>query len=197
MVCIEDTHLLAVSRRNFEAIVGAHSKAIISERVEFLRRFGFLRGMTDARLLGLQQMLTTETFSSGNTIYKQGDQYSKIYFIKTGEVEIFEENNAVEAASFLWSGEELPRKQRLVGRKKNKQKIRLFILGESAYFGAVEPVKKKDRRDTSAHCISEEAQLLTISVKVRYKRICDWFLIYHPLVEIEIPLLLASARIVE
>lgn len=169
MVCAEDTHLLALSRRNFEAIVGAKRDAIVSEKVEFLRRFEFLRGLTNAKLLSLMQLMTLEKYRSGNLIYRQGDVCSKVFFIKSGEVEIARDIDAPPLSSFreVVTAVTEGSTRRLVGAKQKRQRVRLLILGESAYFGAVEMlVKKKEFRDTSAVCVSEEASLLSISMKV-------------------------------
>ncbi|KAL4456525.1 hypothetical protein ABPG74_000632 [Tetrahymena malaccensis] len=176
MICSEDTHLLALSKRGFDTILGAYKQFIMLETVEFLRKIPFLKQIPSSQLLSLFQSVKEEKYIMGNQIYTEKDKPNCIYFVKSGEIEITKE---IQADDFNNDKEEdyqeynkktafsEVEKTKIFGfqKKKNKQRVRLYQLGPHSYFGEQEIMKKLPLRETQARCNSQEAVVYSIEKK--------------------------------
>ncbi|EAS02812.2 cyclic nucleotide-binding domain protein (macronuclear) [Tetrahymena thermophila SB210] len=170
MVCREDTYLMTLNKQGFEKIVGAYHEYIVRERLAFLQRFSFFKEIHPSKLLSILLFMNIEKFEQKNVIYKQGDDIDYVYFIKSGEIELFtnicldslaqdEENNK----SFS------PKKQikyNIVDQnkisKKLKKKIPISILGPNNLFGEEEIQLNINKRKCEAIVYSIEATLFII-----------------------------------
>ncbi|EAR88762.2 cyclic nucleotide-binding domain protein (macronuclear) [Tetrahymena thermophila SB210] len=177
MICSEDTHLLALSKKGFDTILGAYKQFIMQETVEFLRKIPFLQSIPSSQLLSLFQSVKEEKYVMGNQIYTEKDKPNCIYFVKSGEIEVTKE---IQAADGFNDDKEVDyqeynkrmsfsevEKAKIFGfqKKKSKQRVRLYLLGPHSYFGEQEIMKKLPLRETQARCNSQEAIIYSIEKK--------------------------------
>ncbi|KAL4505389.1 hypothetical protein ABPG72_002451 [Tetrahymena utriculariae] len=176
MICSEDTHLLALSKKGFDIILGAHKQFIMLETVEFLRKIPFLQSIPSSQLLSLFQSVKEEKYVMGNQIYTEKDKPKCIYFVKSGEIEITKEIQSNDFSNYQEEDyQEYNNKisisevdqTKIFGfqKKKNKQRVRLYQLGPHSYFGEQEIMKKLPLRETQARCNSQEAVVYSIEKK--------------------------------
>ena len=64
----------------------------VKKVLPILNRISILAGLNDGQLYTIFQLLEKVSFSDGEVVFKQGDQPSYIYIIKSGPIKLFVEN---------------------------------------------------------------------------------------------------------
>ncbi|KAL4477744.1 hypothetical protein ABPG72_018918 [Tetrahymena utriculariae] len=88
MVCIEDTHLLTISKQAFEQVFIKYIQAQIIEKIAFFKQFSFFKYIPDSRILNFINSAKKMKYVNKQIIYQEGDAADLVYFIVHGEVSI-------------------------------------------------------------------------------------------------------------
>ncbi|EAS03427.2 cyclic nucleotide-binding domain protein (macronuclear) [Tetrahymena thermophila SB210] len=88
MVCIEDTHLLTISKEGFEQVFIKYIQEQITEKIAFFQQFSFFKYIPGSRILNFINSAKKMRYINKQIIYQEGDPVDLIYFILHGEVSI-------------------------------------------------------------------------------------------------------------
>ncbi|KAL4432122.1 hypothetical protein ABPG74_014376 [Tetrahymena malaccensis] len=88
MICIEDTHLLTISKQGFEQVFIKYIQEQIIEKLAFFKQFSFFKYIPDSRILNFINSAKKMKYINKQVIYQEGDPVDFIYFIVHGEVSI-------------------------------------------------------------------------------------------------------------
>ncbi|EAS02811.2 cyclic nucleotide-binding domain protein (macronuclear) [Tetrahymena thermophila SB210] len=173
LICKEDTHFLTLTKEGYEQIIGVYETRILDETIKFLRSFHYFKNIVRSRLLQILCWMKEQIYFKKNIIYKQGEISNSVIFIRSGEIEIFQdheinENQEAQEQSDSPSSKQVSKENKILQlnlslmKKVNKQKtkrLQLLILGSNQYFGQIELLNNIQKRQQSALCISQTAHV--------------------------------------
>ncbi|KAL4448756.1 hypothetical protein ABPG74_012845 [Tetrahymena malaccensis] len=173
LICKEDTHFLTLTKEGYEQIIGVYETRILDETIKFLRTFHYFKYIVRSRLLQILCWMKEQMYFKKSIIYKQGEISNSVIFIRSGEIEIFQdheinENSETQEQSDSPSSRQVSKEDKILSlnlshmKKVNKQKtkrLQLVILGANQYFGQIELLNNIQKRKQSAQCISQTAHV--------------------------------------
>ncbi|KAL4484286.1 hypothetical protein ABPG72_006397 [Tetrahymena utriculariae] len=195
MVCGEESWLLTLNKEGFDKLIGhIHSQQVL-KKTQFLQKFEMIQCLSNNKVHSMLHNITTLKFNYNNIIYTEGQEADKIYFIKSGVVEIsklsliqensqailnIQEENQNDASKISQAQHSTQKLQKLYSLNRNNKisdkiqkykRVKIAILTENSYFGHQEVNEDTDSnhaqtRKYQAKCISEELELFVIQRKI-------------------------------
>ncbi|EAR91682.2 cyclic nucleotide-binding domain protein (macronuclear) [Tetrahymena thermophila SB210] len=195
MVCGEESWLLTLNKEGFDKLIGHIHTQQDLKNTQFLQKFEMIQCLSNNKVHSMLHNITTQKYNYNNIIYTEGQEADKIYFIKSGVVEISKlsliqetnqtipniqeefESDISKMSQTLQSSQKLQRLYSLnrnnkINDKMQKYKrVKIAILTENSYFGHQEANQDIDTNHTQtrkyqAKCISEELELMVIQKKI-------------------------------
>ncbi|KAL4477750.1 hypothetical protein ABPG72_018924 [Tetrahymena utriculariae] len=168
--CEEDSHLIVLSKENFQQFMGNEKNDLVSQKISFLNQFDFLESIPNNKLNQILETSITLNLNSKNTIYQEGQDCESIYFIRKGEVTLTQilettqqQDEQKDQIAYDYNGES-DLYTAMNKRKKKQERVPILIISENSYFGEFEILKKIPQRTTQAICSSQESEIIEIKI---------------------------------
>ncbi|KAL4455851.1 hypothetical protein ABPG74_003261 [Tetrahymena malaccensis] len=193
MVCGEESWLLTLNKEGFDKLIGhIHSQQVL-KNTQFLQKFEMIQCLSNNKVHSMLHNITTMKYNYNNIIYTEGQEADKIYFIKSGVVEIsklsliqedsqtllnIQEETEISNGSQVFQSSQklqklysLNRNNKISDKIQKYKRVKIAILTENSYFGHQEASQDidcniKQTRQYQAKCISEEVELMVIQKKI-------------------------------
>ncbi|KAL4491243.1 hypothetical protein ABPG72_021629 [Tetrahymena utriculariae] len=192
VVCLEDTHIMSLSKEAFDSILGEQQKQIVKNNIIYLKQFSFLENIPDSTIINLMNYLKQVQYQKDEIIYDQQDSSNYLYLIKSGEVELsqiveFPDNQNDESHSSQ-NIEEKTHKLKFPTynhiqeeklKKKKLKRVKFALIGANNCFGEKEIIENTPRTQM-AKCISQVADVYCLSrdLLISYLKLYDGIKIF-------------------
>jgi hypothetical protein len=86
--CLQDTHFIVLSKKDYNNIIGTIEKKMYLDKVNFLRNIPIFAKLTKTSLGKLTYYFNIKKCIRDHFLYKEGDPAEFVYIIRKGDFEI-------------------------------------------------------------------------------------------------------------
>eukprot|EP00347_Sterkiella_histriomuscorum_P019194 403342576 len=106
ITCIEDCHFAVMSKNDYEKVLQKIELKKMQKIIDFLHQLPFFRVWTKTSLSKLHYSFEEKAFTRNQVVYREGDESSMVYIIKSGEFEVTkkfmkQETQEIDVQKFL------------------------------------------------------------------------------------------------
>ena len=85
-LCLKDTHLAVLMKKDFKTVMEAIEKKNLLEKISFLRSIPIFSRLTKTSLGKITYYFANKKAIKNQVIYKEGDPAEYVYIIQSGEI---------------------------------------------------------------------------------------------------------------
>lgn len=86
--CLKNTHLIVLSKEDYNRIIGTIEKKAYLDRINFLRNIPIFSKLTKTSLGKMTYYFEVKKCIKEHVLFKEGDPADFVYIVKKGEFEI-------------------------------------------------------------------------------------------------------------